>query len=291
MQRISTSLVLGFLVLLAVFLLPDLWFLVFVIALAELAAVELARIGRTWAPDAPLHAMLVVLPLLVVLLAAGFAPYGSMDAPVRSAVSAPGLPSGLIPVGLSPETILLLVALLLGPAVVTVLLFSGTPTAQALPAVGCLSFGSLYIALPVVSCWKLQKEDPWLLVLLLVLVAAGDTAAFYFGKTFGRRKMSPLISPKKTWVGAGAGFAAAVLTTAAWCGWRIGRVDPEWIVLGAAVGIAAQLGDLAESMLKRGAGIKDSGRLLPGHGGILDRTDSLFFAAPILLLGLSLIAD
>lgn len=271
MQRVLTSLVLSAVVLAAVFYLPGGWFLGLVVALLELAALELVRIGKVWAPDAPLHALLWLLPLLVLLLAFGF-------------TAVPGSPQP------PPALVLLSIALVLGILVPTVVLFARTPAAQSLPAVGCLGFGSLYLALPAVSFWRLQQMDPWLMVLLLAMVAAGDTAAFYFGRNFGKRKMSPLISPNKTWLGAGAGFVAAVLIVAAWCGWRFGRIDPSWLVLGAVVAVAAQTGDLVESMLKRGAGIKDSGRLLPGHGGILDRVDGFLFAAPVLLLGLVLIA-
>lgn len=267
MLRILTSLVLAALVLLAVFFLSDRWILFLALGAAELAAVELVRIGRTWAPDAPLRLLFLLLPPLTLLLALGLTP-GSGGVPLQA--------------------VILLIALLLGPVVAAILLLARTPAAQALPALGCVSFGGVYIALPVVSCWRLQQMDPWLLVLLLMVVAIGDTAAYYFGKTFGRRKMSPLISPNKTWVGAGAGFLGAIVATVSWSWWHFGRVDAEWLVLGAAAGVAAQCGDLVESMLKRGAGIKDSGRLLPGHGGILDRTDGLLFAAPVLLLGLIL---
>ena len=267
MQRILTSVILALLVLVAVFSLPGRWFLLFVLLLGELGAVELARIGRTWAPDAPLRAILVFLPVLSLLLAAGVA------------TSQPPPDSALL---------LLAVALLLGPVAAVVVLLAGTPVAQGLPALACLSFGSLYLALPVVSCWRLQQMDPWLLVLLLLMVASNDTAAFYLGRAFGRHKMSPVVSPNKTWMGAGAGFSAAVAVTALWTCWRFGHLAPAWLALGAAVAVAAQCGDLVESMLKRGAGIKDSGRLLPGHGGILDRADSFLFAGPVLLLGIAL---
>jgi phosphatidate cytidylyltransferase len=268
MQRILTSLTLTLLVLLAVFLLPGRWFLLFLLTLGELGALELARIGRAWAPDAPLRAILVLLPVLALLLVGCL----TVTEPTHG------------------TELLLATTLLLGPATAAVVLFSRTPVAQAVPALGCLSFGSLYLALPVVSCWRLQQTDPWLLVLLLLMVAGNDTAAFYFGRAFGRRKMSPLVSPNKTWIGAVAGFTAAVGATALWSWWRSGLVAPGWLALGTAVAVAAQCGDLAESMLKRGAGVKDSGRLLPGHGGILDRADSFLFASPVLLLGLLLMA-
>jgi len=273
MRRVLTSLVLAALVALAVFLLPPRWFLLFLLLLAELGALELARIGRAWAPDAPLRALLVILPLLVVLLAACLDPSFLLLSSDLETRFAP-----------------LLVAFLLAPLAALVVLFGGTPVGQAIPALGALVFGSLYLALPVVSCWRLQQMDPWLLVLLLLMVAANDTFAFYTGRTFGRTKMTPVVSPNKTWVGSGAGFAAGVAATALWSWWRLGELGGGWLLLGAVVAAAAQCGDLVESMLKRGAGLKDSGRLLPGHGGILDRADSFLFAAPVLLLGLAVMA-
>lgn len=279
MQRVLTSLVLSAAVLAAVFHLPSGWFLGFVVVFLELAALELVRIGRVWAPDAPLNALLLLLPVLIVLLALGF-PAGPGSSPESFQPSSQPFST----------LVLLSTVVVLGIVVPTVVLLGRTPAAQSLPAVGCLGFGALYLALPALSCWRLQQMDPWLVVLLLAVVAAGDTAAFYFGSRFGKRRMSPLISPNKTWLGAAAGFIAAVLIVAVWCWWRLGRIDPSWLVLGVAVAVAAQGGDLVESMLKRGAGIKDSGRMLPGHGGILDRADSVLFAAPVLLYGLVLIA-
>lgn len=269
MLRVLTSLVLAVLMLVAVFFLPDRWFLVFIVGLAEIAAWEVARIGRAWAPDAPLRSLLLFFPALAWLLALGF--------------------DGAVVASWPSRFLLPFVGLLLGPVAAVVVLLAGTPAAQTLPALGCLTFGSLYLALPVASCWWLQRMDPWLLVLLLLLVSANDSSAFYFGRAFGRRKMCPVISPNKTWVGAVAGFAAAVVVTGLWTWWRFDRVEPRWLVLGAVVAVATQCGDLVESMLKRGAGVKDSGRLLPGHGGILDRADSFLFAAPVLLLGIGIL--
>ncbi len=115
---------------------------------------------------------------------------------------------------------------------------------------------------------------PNALLLLLLPVWAGDIAAMLGGKAFGKHFMAPTISPKKTWEGAICNFAASVLT-----GWGVGAWlgYDAWVgpACGAAVGIFGQLGDLFESALKRAAGKKDSGTLLPGHGGLLDRIDAL----------------
>jgi phosphatidate cytidylyltransferase len=123
-------------------------------------------------------------------------------------------------------------------------------------------------------------------VLVMVVIWGMDTAAYGVGKRWGRRKLCPAISPGKTVAGAIAAFVAAVVLSAAMGYWfRLPLL--HGIMLGAAIGILGQAGDLFESMLKRRAGVKDSGALLPGHGGLLDRFDSLLFAAPLAFFYLS----
>ncbi|HEY8056649.1 MAG TPA: phosphatidate cytidylyltransferase, partial [Terriglobales bacterium] len=126
--------------------------------------------------------------------------------------------------------------------------------------------------------------DLWVLFLLAV-VWVGDIAALYVGRAGGRHPMAPRVSPKKSWEGAIASFVTAILVGAA-CGVWVAfpthhRPIIELALLGGAVNIGAQVGDLVESLLKRGAKVKDSGTLLPGHGGLLDRIDALLFAAPV----------
>lgn len=123
-------------------------------------------------------------------------------------------------------------------------------------------------------------------IFLLAVVWLGDIAALYVGRSLGRHRLAPRISPNKTWEGAAASFLIAVLVGAA-CGAWVAlpthrRPIVELALLGGTVNIGAQVGDLVESLLKRGAQVKDSGSLLPGHGGILDRVDALLFAAPVL---------
>ncbi|UCC67646.1 MAG: phosphatidate cytidylyltransferase [Armatimonadota bacterium] len=132
----------------------------------------------------------------------------------------------------------------------------------SLPGLGPgIPFGAGLVALVVIACW------------------ATDTAAYFVGKAIGRHKLSPKISPGKTVEGAAAGLVAAVLTAASMGRW-LGLPLVQGVLLGAILGVAGQLGDLFESSLKRRAGVKDSGALLPGHGGVLDRLDSLLFSAP-----------
>jgi phosphatidate cytidylyltransferase len=127
-----------------------------------------------------------------------------------------------------------------------------------------------------------------LLLFLLVLTAAADVGAYFGGRTFGRRKLAPRVSPNKTWEGFWSGLlAAAVAATAG--GYLLDEPLLPWVAVCLAVALASVAGDLVESMFKRQAGLKDSGTLLPGHGGVLDRLDSLSAAGPVFLLGLALL--
>ena len=122
-----------------------------------------------------------------------------------------------------------------------------------------------------------------LLLMLFLCVILADTAAFYTGRALGRHRMSPRMSPKKTWEGAAAGVGASVIGGLVAHVWFFQRLPLfHALGLGALLGFAAIAGDLAESMIKRAATVKDSSRLLPGHGGVLDRTDSLIFSGPTL---------
>ncbi len=132
----------------------------------------------------------------------------------------------------------------------------------------------------------MQRLDPWLLFLLYAIVWLGDTAAFYVGSAWGRHKMAPVVSPNKSWEGAIAGFLTGIVADRA-----VELVAARRGAAGAAdrwprsTAVAAQLGDLFESLLKRGVNVKDSGRLIPGHGGFFDRVDAMLFAGPVMLGG------
>lgn len=134
----------------------------------------------------------------------------------------------------------------------------------------------------LVAIRGLQPDGMALTVMLIVTVWIMDTAAYFLGKSFGRRQLSS-ISPKKTWEGAAAGFIAAVVTALGIGHLMNGTVSPAFAAgAGVLIGIFGQVSDIAESMLKRAVGVKDSSNLLPGHGGILDRFDSYIFLAPII---------
>jgi phosphatidate cytidylyltransferase len=174
------------------------------------------------------------------------------------------------------------------------------------PAAAASVFAFTYVALPMGMLVQLREQaaGAFYLLYLLLVVWAGDIFAYFVGKSVGRHLMSPRISPKKTWEGTAASVAASVGV-----GWllfryalplssallRIGLIERRdglfgleqpamgpVILLTVVVNVAAQLGDLVESLIKRGAGVKDSGSILPGHGGMLDRIDALLFAAPVL---------
>jgi len=122
-----------------------------------------------------------------------------------------------------------------------------------------------------------------LLAFLMLVTWAGDTGAFYAGRALGRHPLAPAVSPKKTLEGAAGGLLLAGVTAVVAATWLLPRLSP-WTAGGAGLllAVAGMAGDLCESALKRGAGVKDSGRLIPGHGGLLDRLDSLLFAGPVL---------
>ena len=176
----------------------------------------------------------------------------------------------------------------------------------AFPAAMVSAFAFIYVSLPLAMLVQVRQQwsGAFLVLYLLLVVWAGDIFAYFIGRSLGRTLMSPRISPKKTWEGALASMAASLIvgmllynyalpvSSALLNAHLITRENgffalekpPLWpaLLLSALINIAAQLGDLVESLIKRGAGVKDSGTILPGHGGMLDRVDALLFAAPVL---------
>ncbi len=177
--------------------------------------------------------------------------------------------------------------------------------ASAFPAAMVSTFAFAYIALPLACLVQLREQwqGAFYLLYLLLVVWAGDVFAYFIGKFIGRHRMSPRVSPHKTWEGAVASVAASVavgllmfhyalpISTALLNAHLISLQDGVFnnqptlipiIALSVVLNIAAQFGDLVESLIKRGANVKDSGAILPGHGGMFDRIDALLFAAPVL---------
>jgi phosphatidate cytidylyltransferase len=171
-----------------------------------------------------------------------------------------------------------------------------SPVNRVLPDTAYSILGLIYIGLPMGMLYLLSTRDNGasLLLFLFLVVWSGDIAALYVGRTFGRFKLAPSLSPNKTWEGSVASVVGSVLATlfVMWlAGFLVAHGVNElsypgsswrWIGLAVLLNIGAQVGDLVESAIKRGAGVKDSGHLLPGHGGMLDRIDALLLAAPLL---------
>ncbi len=164
-----------------------------------------------------------------------------------------------------------------------------TREAHIFPTLVYSIFGVLFIGwnLSHLILLRLLPAGRWYILFLCVVIWVGDSVAMYVGKSLGRYKMAPTISPGKTWEGAVGGVLGSVLTAVVSAGfWLPHVVFWHCIILGLCISLAAQLSDLGESMLKRYAGVKDSSGLIPGHGGILDRVDSVLFAAPTLVYAL-----
>jgi phosphatidate cytidylyltransferase len=186
------------------------------------------------------------------------------------ALGGPILPLGLV-----------LLVFVLGAA--AIILASQRPLADALGALGISAAGLIFVAFPLSFVVRLHgagREGPKLLLFVLVVVWVGDTAAYFVGRSMGRSLMAPQLSPKKTWEGAAANLLGALLVAWAFSRWM--ALEPRHLLAMALLGsVAGQAGDLLESAYKRSAGAKDSGALLPGHGGVLDRIDALILAAPV----------
>ena len=162
-------------------------------------------------------------------------------------------------------------------------LLGRVPPQRALAGAGTTAWGVLSIALPATTLCYLRAQSARSVLFLFMIVWACDSGAYYFGRRFGRRRLAPVVSPKKTWEGSIAGLACAtVFGAAAGLWWFVPELGPwRGALAGAVASTAGQLGDLVESLWKRGAGVKDSGVFLPGHGGFYDRVDSLLFAGPV----------
>jgi phosphatidate cytidylyltransferase len=272
MKRILTAIVL-ILVVFGLIFFGNIWLMtLFSVIVAELAAYEYLKLAAVGAES---HGLKLRIPIWWMALGTAIA----------FVVTLPNFPvEAQLPV-LSALTIALFA-------------WNGfrSPLIQVLPDTAQGLFGLIYIAYPLTLIpllWK-QEDGPALVVFLMVCVWAGDIAALYIGRAFGKRKLAPRLSPGKTWLGSIASIAGSMLAASLVIyiadiltarGITILHIsEPLWqsLVLAAILNVAAQLGDLLESAIKRGAGVKDSGTMLPGHGGILDRIDALLLAAPVL---------
>lgn len=267
-KRLIFGLIAAPLALAGVFFLPPLVIFGLVAILLTATTAEFVRIVRFWAPTAPLGWLLVLVPVAGSLLYAAFRLYA--DATRVSfwlVVAAQGVVLAAALIGLAPRTRI----------------------EEAGLAIGLAAFAVPYFAVPLACLGTLQWIDPWLVTALLAIVWLSDTMAFFVGSKLGRHKMSPRVSPNKSWEGAAGGFLAAMIAAAIWSWWRLDRIDLGLMGVAAVTAVTAQVGDLVESLFKRGAGVKDSSQLIPGHGGLYDRLDALLLAAPVFLAGLWLI--
>lgn len=265
MKRILTALVLIPVVLLLVFLGPHWLVTMATAALAALAGWEYLGIAERAGPRPPRIALMVAIAALFV---------GNFNYPDQTAN-------------------------LFGVLSLSLLVYCTFTSSQELMlADAAISiFGFAYVGLTLLSLPALREQanGPSLVTFLLCVVWAGDIVALYVGRSVGRHKLAPRLSPNKTWEGAAGSLAGSLLAAGGLLALEhllAVRFDsaklsyPEdlwyWLLLAVVVNVAAQAGDLAESALKRSAGVKDSGTILPGHGGVLDRIDALLLAAPVL---------
>ncbi len=263
-RRLLTTTILLPLALAVVFFAPgDLAFAIF-LGVFCMAALEFLPMARHVAPSAPLGSLLVWVPITSI---AGFLLLRSGPREI-------------------PAWWLLAAMSIMVTLAGCVTLLAHTEMRDGLAAMGILAFATPLFAVPPIFIARLQANDPWILLALLAIVWLGDTAAWAVGKAIGRHKLAPRVSPKKTWEGAAAGLAAGLLGMAAWSLLRLGELRPELLAVAAVTALAAQLSDLVESVIKRGAGVKDSSNLLPGHGGFFDRLDALLLATPVYVVGL-----
>jgi phosphatidate cytidylyltransferase len=169
----------------------------------------------------------------------------------------------------------------LGIAVLT--LSTRRPFVEALPAAGISASGLLLVAFPLTFAIRLHglgTEGPLLLLFALVITWVGDSAAYFAGRAVGKHALAPHLSPKKTWEGTVASFVGSLAVALLFARW-LSVPLPHLLAMAAVGNVAGQAGDLLESAYKRSAGVKDSGGLLPGHGGVLDRIDALILAIPV----------
>jgi phosphatidate cytidylyltransferase len=153
---------------------------------------------------------------------------------------------------------------------------------EILPGTAAAFFGAIYTCLPWHFAASLRAVGVHWLFFALALNWSGDSVAYYTGRAFGKHRLAPSVSPKKSWEGAAGSIVGSVLFGVLYMG-HFQPLVPVWkiILIAVIANIAGQIGDLAESAMKRGAGVKDSGHILPGHGGLLDRVDSSLFALPV----------
>lgn len=253
-------------------------------------------VGVVWVGDAPLAALLAIASALAAWeygrLAQGAGAQPLMGWLIALAASLP-LAAHAARLGYAVPP--LPVVALLVPVLLSVALWRRGVTGHPIESVATTLFGTWYTGGMLTFAYALRYHrfaigalaGSLLLFLPMVLTWLTDSGAFFAGKAFGERKLMPSVSPGKTWAGAMGGLVLSVIGTWAYVTLllqpyaRLGLTLTGITLLGVVIGVVAQIGDLVESLLKRQAGVKDSSTLIPGHGGVLDRTDSLLFTLPV----------
>ncbi len=239
-----------------------------------------------WLPAQALHALLIA---VMAGCALEFARVNRLQLPTLYAAAliawliwATNLAPGLW----APETVVLLFTVI--AVVVLWILVPGVEIERRASRGAVAGFGFVYLWVGTTGLVYVRSLSWQCLLVLIAAVAIGDSAAYYGGKAWGKRKFSPNLSPNKTWAGAICSMVAAVAVIVGWVVWtkqasNMSALAP-WLGAAVATNAAAQAGDLLESAFKRENGVKDSGNLLPGHGGVWDRIDALLLAAPVFAL-------
>lgn len=268
MKRLVTAFVLMPLVWATIFLGPEWLFILVVAVMAGLCFYE--YVGLVRAHSFPLSYW-NALPGILFLIAQE-AVFERLPYRIVSAITEP-----------TPTLPVLTLALpgVLLAVMVLILCLRLQPLTLVLPTAGAAVLGTFYIFGPWWSAIALHAQSPHWLLFALASNWVGDSAAYFAGRAIGKNKLAPRISPGKSWEGTIAAWFGTVAFAVAYLPWAIGLSYGEAALIGAVVNPAGQVGDLVESALKRGANVKDSGTLLPGHGGWLDRLDSSLFTLPV----------
>jgi len=305
-KRVVTAVILIPLVVIALFKAPGWLFTLLVFGVAVLAAHEYLGIAKAqgYRPFGMISYILVALSFVI-----SFAIARLSEPPGGSVAAMGGRAIGMLFLWSMP------LVFLWAPLILLLASLKREPLSEALPDAGISYMLLPYVGftLGLLPILRAVHNGSLFLLYLMLLVWCGDIAAYYVGRAIGKHKLAPRVSPGKSWEGTVASVVGAVVvgwllfhfilpiaaalrdthllntvrTVASYSSWEPNaNIAPLWLVavFAIAVNVAAQLGDLVESALKRGAGVKDSGRLLPGHGGVLDRIDALLFALPVGLI-------
>lgn len=276
-QRVATAVVLVPLVLAALMFLPPLGWALLTLAVVAAAAFEWAHLARV-GPSLAIGFVLAVIATGLFLLFAN-ALHFSQGWPDHVVFAICGVAA--------------LFWIVIAPAWLARQWTTNSPIAM-------LAIGGIVLVATWVAIVDLQAHSPWLVLASMATVWIADTAAYFTGRRLGKRKLAPTISPNKSWEGVWGGLAAVALyalvlvplaSAAGYAGSRHALALATFIAFAVGLGAISVVGDLYESLLKRHAGVKDSGSLLPGHGGVLDRIDALLAAMPLAALAAALVLD